>query len=107
MPYVGAGLSEREERATLERLGIDPDLSRRHLLRKLYPFVRGLEKASEAQVDNLVVGALQRYHAQFAAEDRRRARLRRWAPLIALVVVLLLLLFGLVLFPDLVLLRRA
>lgn len=51
---------------------------------KLYPYLRGSEKATTEHVETLVTGALQRYHAQFAAEDRRRRRLRRVLPCLPL-----------------------
>ena len=107
LTWAGEELSEGQERATLERLGIDPGLSRRHQLRRLYPFIRGLEKASTEQVETLVSGALQRHYAEFAAEDRRRQRLRKWLPVLALLTIGLLLVLGAVVFPDLVLLRHA
>jgi hypothetical protein len=99
-------LSDAEERATLERLGIDPDLNRRHQLRRLYPFVRGIEKASSDQVETLVQGALQRHHARFAREDRRRRRLRRALPYLAVLAFVLAVLLAAVLVPDLVFMRH-
>ena len=107
LTWAGEELDDHQQRAVLERLGIDPSLSRRHQLRQLYPFIRGLDKASTEQVETLVEGALQRHHARFAEEDRRRRRLLRWLPVLALVGIAFLLLLGLVVVPDLVFLRHA
>jgi hypothetical protein len=107
LSWSGEELSDAQERATMERLGIDPGLSRRHQLRKLYPFIRGMEKATTEQVETLVTGALQREHARFVAEERRRQRLRRALPFLAALAILLLLVLVLVFVPDLVFLRHA
>lgn len=100
-------MSDAEERAAMERLGIDPGLSRRHQLRKLYPFLRGIEKATTQQVETLVTGALQRENARFVTEERRRQRLHRALPYLAVLAVVLLLALVLVFIPDLVFLRHA
>ena len=94
-------LTADERNEVLDHLGIERDLAPRQLLRRLYPFVTGVEKASDEQVAVLVTGELRRQHGRMRDRERMRRRLRRYWPVLVLLGILALMGFVLVLYPSL------
>jgi len=105
--WPGQEITDEERIHVLGELGIDPGLANRHIVRKLYPWVRGVEKGTDHGIKLLIDGAVERY---IDREERHRARarwLRRQLPWIVPVAVAVAALLVLVVIPDLVFLRHA
>jgi len=93
-------LTADERNEVLGHLGIEPDLAPRQLLRKLYPFISGVEKASDEQVALLVTGELRRQHGRMRDREKMRRRLRRYWPALVILALVALMGFILVLYPG-------
>ena len=105
--WPGQDVTEEERRRVLDELGIDPSLANRHIVRKLYPWLRGVEKGSDEGIKLLIDGAVERH---LDRQERHRARLlwlRQQLPWIVPVALAVAALLVLVVIPDLVFLRHA
>src|ERR1700730_7376651 len=105
--WPGQPITDDERNRVLAEMGIDPGLANRHIVRRLYPWIRGVEKGTDDGITLLIDGAVERY---IDDRERREARLRRrrgqlpWMVPVAVAVTALLVL---VVVPDLVFLRHA
>jgi hypothetical protein len=105
--WPGQEITDEERTRVLSELGIDPGLANRHIVRKLYPWIRGVEKGSDDGIKLLIDGAVERYVDR---QERQRARLlwlRRQLPWLVPVALAVAVLLVLVVIPDLVFLRHA
>jgi hypothetical protein len=105
--WPGQEITDEERNRVLREMGIDPGLANRHIVRKLYPWIRGVEKGSDDGVKLLIDGAVERY---LDRRERHRARilwLRRQLPWMVPVAIAVTALLLLVVIPDLVFLRHA
>jgi hypothetical protein len=105
--WPGQEVTDEERNSVLRELGIDPGLANRHVVRRLYPWIRGVEKGSDDGIKLLIDGAVERY---LDKRERRRARiawLRRQLPWVIPMAIAATALLVLVVIPDLVFLRHA
>jgi hypothetical protein len=105
--WPGQEVTDEERHDVLRELGIDPGLANRHIVRRLYPWIRGVENGSDDGIRLLIDGAVERY---LDRRERHRARiswLRRRLPWMVPVAIAVAALLALVIIPDLVFLRHA
>ena len=69
----GQGVTGGDGDGVLRGMVIDRGLANRHIVRRLYPWIRGVENGTDDGIKLLIDGAVERYVDR---RERHRARLR-------------------------------
>lgn len=104
--WPGQEITDEERSMVLGKLGIDPGLANRHIVRRLYPWIRGVEKGSDDGIKLLIDGAVERYLDRLERHQARLRWIRRQLPWMVPVALAVAALVVLVVIPDLVFLRH-
>jgi hypothetical protein len=105
--WPGQPITDDERNRVLAEMGIDPGLANRHIVRRLYPWIRGVEKGTDDGIMLLIDGAVERYIDDRVRRQARLRWLRRQLPWMVPIAVAVATLIVLVVIPDLVFLRHA